>query len=126
MLGELADGELLTGLVHLAIVQANVSHVDHAPSEQGPFDGLATLPPDEVRRPVSVLAVADSLGLPYETTRRHVTKLIRSGQAVRAKGGVVAPTSVLQDPRRQAMLDANIPNLRRLFRSLKAAGVALD
>jgi hypothetical protein len=126
MLGELADGDLLTGLVSLAIVQANVSHVDHALGETGAFDGLATIPPDVVRRPVSVLAVADSLGLPYETTRRHVTKLIKSGQVVRTKGGVVAPTSVLKDPRRQAMLDANIPNLRRLFRNLKAASVVLD
>jgi hypothetical protein len=88
MIGELAGGELLTGLVSLARVQANVAHLDRL---AGGFAGIDTAPPDELRRPVSVLALSSSLGLPYETIRRHVAKMVAAGQCVRVKGGVVAP-----------------------------------
>jgi hypothetical protein len=123
MIGELADGELITGLVNMALVQANVSHLDRVASG---FDGIDTPPPDEVRRPVSILALSANLGLPYETTRRHVAKMVASGQCVRVKGGIVAPTAVVADPRRSGMLEANLMNLRRLFRNLRAAGIKLD
>ncbi|HEY3950267.1 hypothetical protein [Phenylobacterium sp.] len=123
MIGELAEGELLTGLVNLALVQANVSHLDRVASG---FDGVDTPPPDEVRRPVSILALSASLGLPYETTRRHVAKMVATGQCVKVKGGVVVPTAVIDDGRRTEMLEVNLMNLRRLFRNLRAAGVNLD
>ncbi len=123
MIGDLAEGELLTGLVNLALVQANVGHLDPTGS---PFDGLDSVPPDEVRRPVSVLALSASLGLPYETTRRHVAKMVATGQCLRVKGGVIAPTAAVDDPRRAEMLEQNLINLKRLYRNLRAAGVALD
>jgi hypothetical protein len=123
MIGELAQGELLTGLVNLALVQANVGHLDRMGSG---FNSLDSIPPDEVRRPVSVLALSASLGLPYETTRRHVAKMVETGQCLRVKGGVIAPTAAVDDPRRAEMLEQNLINLRRLYRNLKAAGVALD
>ncbi|THD61879.1 hypothetical protein [Phenylobacterium sp.] len=123
MIGELANGELLTGLVNLALVQANVSHLDRVSSG---FDSLDSPPPDEVRRPVSILALSANLGLPYETTRRHVAKMVETGQCVRVKGGVIAPTAAVADPRRSEMLEVNLTNLRRLYRNLRAAGISLD
>jgi len=123
MIGELAQGELLTGLVNLALVQANVGHLDRAGSG---FDSVDSIPPDEVRRPVSVLSLSASLGLPYETTRRHVAKMVETGQCLRVKGGVVAPTAAVADPRRTEMLAQNLVNLKRLYRNLKSAGVALE
>ncbi|MGZ6018041.1 MAG: hypothetical protein ACXWKO_05170 [Phenylobacterium sp.] len=123
MIGELANGELLTGLVNLALVQANVSHLDRAGSG---FDSREMIPPDEVRRPVSVLALSASLGLPYETTRRHVAKMVATGQCLRVKGGVISPAAAVGDPRRAEMLEQNLVNLRRLYRNLRNAGVALD
>jgi hypothetical protein len=123
MIGELAEGELLTGLVNLALVQANVGHLDPAGSA---FDSLDSIPPDEVRRPVSVLSISASLGLPYETTRRHVAKMVETGQCLRVKGGVVSPTAAVADPRRSEMLEQNLINLKRLYRNLRNAGVPLD
>jgi hypothetical protein len=123
MIGDLAEGELVTGLVNLALVQANVSHLDRVASG---FDGVDTPPPDEVRRPVSILSLSASLGLPYETTRRHVAKMVATGQCVRVKGGVVVPTAVIGEARRTEMLEVNLMNLRRLFRDLRNAGVILD
>jgi hypothetical protein len=123
IVGELAEGELMTGLVNLALVQANVAHLDRVSSG---YDAVDRPPPDEVRRPVSVLALSSSLGLPYETTRRHVAKMLANGQCVRRKGGVVVPAAVVDDPQRMRMLEANLVNLRRLFRGLRNAGVELD
>ena len=124
MIGELAQGELLTGLVNLALVQANVAHLDRASAG---FTGLDSVPPDELRRPVSVLALSASIGLPYETTRRHVAKMVKTGQCLRVKGGVIVPAAVVEeDARRSEMLEQNMINLRRLYRNLRNAGVPLD
>lgn len=123
MIGELSHGELLTGLVNLAIVQANVAHLDRVSSG---FDAIDKAPPDEARRPVSVLALSSMLGLPYETTRRHVAKMLATGQCVRAKGGIMVPTAIVEDRRRSEMLEANLVNLRRLVRGLRSAGIDLE
>jgi len=122
MLGELSDGELLSALISLAIVQANVAHLE----QDGGFRELDEPPPDESRRPISILAIANSLGLPYETTRRHVEKMIAAGQCVRVRGGVIVPTVALTTPRHREFVLANLANLRRLYRSLRRAGVCLD
>src|SRR5512146_3033182 len=74
MLGEMTDGDLLAALISLAIVQANVAHIDRGEAGRV-FDSTQTIPPDELRRPVSVLSLSASLGLPYETTRRHVARM---------------------------------------------------
>ena len=123
LVGELHNGELLTGMVSLAIIQANVAHLDAA--APGEFAGLDALPPDSARRPASVFAVSASLGLPYETTRRHVAKLVAAGLCRRVKGGVVVPAATLSSPAHRDMAGANLTNLRRMFRQLKAAGVQL-
>lgn len=117
------NNDLLTSIIFAAIGQANVAHL------MGPDDdyaGLAVIPPDEVRRPVSVLAIAQSLRLPYETTRRHVEKMVRSGACRRVKGGVIVPAAILDTPANRDLVRANMTNLRRLFRALKAAGVDLS
>lgn len=126
LIGEMSEGELLTGLVSTAIVQANIAHIDRPPSPDGAFDSVEAIPPDELRRPISVLALSASLGLPYETTRRHVAKMVSAGLCVRVKGGVIVPVSALGSAGHEAFLAANLANLRRLFRSLKQAGVPLD
>lgn len=122
MLSELADGELLPALISLAIVQANVAHLEQDPA----FREVDQLPPDSARRPVSILALANGLGLPYETTRRHVEKMIASGRCARVKGGVIVPTAALDTDRHREMVVTNLANLRRLYRGLRRAGISLD
>jgi DeoR/GlpR family transcriptional regulator of sugar metabolism len=79
-----------------------------------------------MRRPVSILAVAGSLGLPYETVRRYVTKLVKMGLCIRVRGGVIAPTSGMFRPMDGESMLANVANLRRLCKSLKRAGFNFD
>jgi hypothetical protein len=121
---EASDGDLMAGLIHRAIIMANTSHFDRDPSKPSQYASLDDPIPDELRRPISVLAVANSLGLPYETTRRCVNKLVKTGRCVRRKGGVVAIGGpITEGPAFQRALKTNMANIRRFQSALKRAGV---
>lgn len=126
LLQGLGWGDLMTSLVCMAILQANVGHLD-APGGPGrQFADGDPRPPDDVRRPVSVLAVAANLGIPYETARRHVAKLIKAGLCVRVSGGVMMPAEAMDTPAHREVQRANVANLRRLYRNLAAAGLDMS
>jgi hypothetical protein len=120
------EGDLVTALVFLAIVSANVSHLNADGPEGALHADTDDVPPDALRKPVSVLALAGSLDLPYETTRRHVAKLLKAGQCERVTGGLIVPARVLLSERHTEGMRANLTNLRRLFRALTRAGVDLS
>ncbi|MGA0604239.1 hypothetical protein ACO2Q3_26285 [Caulobacter sp. KR2-114] len=126
LMTETTQGDLMKAVVLRAILAANIGHLDQNPNVAAQFSGVDSPPPDDLRRPVSVLSVAGSLGLPFETTRRYVNKLIREGRCVRVKGGVLAPAATLDSPEQEQALLLNLANLRRLFRGLKRAGVDLE
>ncbi len=119
---EVAQDDLLDGIILSALVQANVGHLvgPEANAEQG------AAPRDEQRRPVSVMALAANLGFPYETMRRRIGKLIDAGWCIRVPGGVIVPGSVIDGPANKAALRANFANLRRLRKALLAAGIDVD
>lgn len=125
LLRSLGPGDLVDTLLSLALIQANVGHIDHAAA--GPPDGMRAdgAVPDALRRPVSVLALADALGLPYETTRRRLAGLAEAGYCVRVPGGVITPVET-DGPSHEAVRRANLANLQRMFRALRQAGVSLD
>jgi DeoR/GlpR family transcriptional regulator of sugar metabolism len=60
-------------------------------------------PPDEMRQPVSVYALAKSLSMPYETTRRYVARLVEEGLCIKVVGGILVPGSVLSTPRMEIL-----------------------
>ncbi|HEX4198258.1 MAG TPA: hypothetical protein VHZ26_12525 [Caulobacteraceae bacterium] len=125
LLVEFVGGDLLTALVFMAVVSANVAHLN-ADGPDGPLHADSDdPPPDALRKPVSVLALSGSLNLPYETTRRHAAKLLKAGQCERVAGGLIVPVRVLVSERHDQVLRANMTNLRRLFRALTKAGVDL-
>jgi hypothetical protein len=126
MVSEHAGGDLMTGMVLRAVTAGNTGYLDQDPDTFGQFASLEDMPPDDARRPVSIVAVARSLGLSYATARRHISKLMKAGLCIRVKGGVVAPSANMDGPwEHQAML-ANMTSLRRLYRALKRAGANLD
>lgn len=90
-----AKGDLLTAVIYLAISRANLSASFANPRTARRHAGVAEAPTHAVRQPVSVLAIAKDLELPYETTRRHVGKLVSHGLCRRvADGGLVIPDEV--------------------------------
>lgn len=92
---EVFDGDVLNGVVFLAIARANVHHLSawssaDCRSEDGVF-------PDTERRPISVLRIADSLGLSYETVRRRVNQLVADGFCRRVgRNGVVISADIVR------------------------------
>lgn len=90
-----AQGDLVTAVVYLAISRANLRASFKDPRIARRHAGVAQAPADEARQPVSVLAISKDLELPYETTRRHVGKLVELELCRRAPdGGIVIPIEV--------------------------------
>ena len=124
LLADLHDGELMTGIVGQAIIAANTAHLDNAADPARRYAGR-DLPPDEMRRPVSVLALSASLGLPFETTRRHVGKLVSAGACRRVRGGVIVPAAVLDNPKFLEAAETNLTHVLQFVRGLRRLGLHL-
>lgn len=74
---EIFDGDITSMLIFFAMAQTSVEHLNR---EKVPRPEATTgIFPDTLRRPVAILSISDYLGLPYETTRRHVMKLVERG-----------------------------------------------
>jgi len=84
--------DLVNGLLFAAIQSANVAAISADPQLQLRYAMLSDTPPtDDLRRPVSVNAIAQSLRMPFETARRRVHGLAKLGVVeVTAKGVLVA------------------------------------
>lgn len=116
LLSDLFQGDILSGLVFLSAVQASTQHLRNHPGED---DCHGAFFPDAVRRPTSLSAIARSLGIPVETTRRHVIKLQRAGFAQRSKnGGVLVTTEILDRKDVRAAMRANSGFVQRLNESV--------
>ncbi|MDB5472034.1 MAG: hypothetical protein JWR84_3594 [Caulobacter sp.] len=113
-------GDILDGLILLAITEANTRHLN---GPDGRYQASHDIPPNDARRPVSVYVVARELGISYETARRHVQRLIKSGKIERLEEGVVVPDSVFADYETQGLTAKNYSNTRRFLDQLREVGV---
>jgi hypothetical protein len=115
-------GDGWEGLLVIAIFAANAGHIDVRTADPSVAGPDATLH-DEMRRPVSVSQLAKTLGLPFETTRQRVKRLIDAGICVRVEGGVIVPRTAMQRPDVVAAVMANVNGVRELVRNLQAVGL---
>jgi predicted transcriptional regulator len=119
----LHQGDVLKSFIFAAILSANVKHITDDPVAALNYAALDQRLPFKQRKPVSINAISTSLGIPYETTRRYVLKLIEEGNCVRVSSrGVVIPNEAIDrlfklDDYKQAAT-----NLRRLISALRKAG----
>lgn len=126
ILSDVSDRNLVQSIIFLAIQAANVGSLDSDPKESRRYSGVDAIPPDELRRPISIYALAGSLGLPYETVRRQVHKMIDQGIVDRMGDGVIVPARVLESPQMRRSVERNYQNLKALVRNLHRAGIDLD
>jgi DNA-binding Lrp family transcriptional regulator len=122
MVGRL-DREFVDALILLAVVQANVAPLMRDRDAQRAYASYDAPPPDELRRPVSINAIAHSLRLPYETVRRRVMRLAKSGACEVSAHGVVVPARELASPQHMAALLGIWEQIRRLYYRLRDLGV---
>jgi hypothetical protein len=123
LMAKIVGGDLVKGLIFVAIVQANTQHLVTDDVMSQAYSEALDRVPDESRRPVSVHALSVSLDIPYETTRRYVNKLLEEGYCVRVRRGLVTPAEVLARPEMIESLKRNFANLQRLGSGLRRAGV---
>jgi len=89
------DQPLIDRIILMAITQANVQPIMFLPELQRTYATLQALPPEEVRRPVSINALSAMLRIPFETARRHVHLLIAKGVCELVADGARVPASAI-------------------------------
>jgi hypothetical protein len=112
-------GDIRSGLVAQTIVIANTAHLDARLGRGRRYAALDDPPPDEVRTPISIARLAESLSAPYETMRGQVQRLIHAGVCARVDGGLIVPGSVLEQPPALRAMLANAAYVRKLVRDLQ-------
>ena len=81
----------------------------------------ATIPPEHTLL-ISRMALARATGLPRETVRRKVGKLIEKGWVIELPGGLRAHPDLNRYPDYIAVIEPQAQNLRRLFTMLLTTG----
>lgn len=117
------QGDLLDPLILTAILEANQAAVRHDPGLMTVYGDAQSALPDELRRPISINAVAASLRLPFESVRRRVQVWLRSGLCAQGEGGVYVPAAVATSPAYLAVQAARVERLARLEHALAEAGL---
>lgn len=103
------NGDLLRGIIFTAIAVAN--------GEASPTSGGGE------RRPVSVMSIAHSIGVPYETTRRYVNMLVAENLCVRdGRRGVYIPEHALLTPEMTAAYRESFASFNRLANAIRRSG----
>ncbi len=117
---QLFSGDLLTGYIYCSVLAANTNYLDELPIRA--YVDLDDHVPDELRRPISALALAARTGLPRETVRRHVRKLEHLSALKTVPGGLIGPQAYLRNPKIVGATVRNAVNLRLLLQELQAVG----
>ena len=118
--------DVIDGLLLAAISQANVAQITRSPELQRTYATLDTPPPDELRRPVSISAIANSLRIPFETARRRIAALTELGVIQTTTRGLIIPSAPLNSPFYRMVAEANYALVRTLYFRLRAIGLLED
>jgi hypothetical protein len=118
--------DVVDGVLLVAISQANVAQITRDPQLQRAYATLDQAPPDQLRRPVSVSAIAHSLRMPFETARRRIAALAELGVVARTPRGVILPTAPLNSPFYRMFAEAHYAMVRKLYVDLRGVGMLED
>jgi DNA-binding Lrp family transcriptional regulator len=118
--------DVIDALLLCAVSQANVAQITRNAALQRTYATLDQPPPDELRRPVSVSAIANSLRIPFETARRRISSLVELGVVRTAERGVIIPTAPLNSPFYRMGAEANYALVRNLYFRLRGIGLLED
>ncbi|MBS0332552.1 MAG: hypothetical protein JSS35_07280 [Proteobacteria bacterium] len=118
------DSDVLHGVILLTVIRQNLSDVPGLSIEDDVArqrNGLRAVGP---RRAATVYGVAKALGLNYETTRRHIRRLVEDGYCVRCPDGVVACGDIVERPEIARTMKRLSESVHRLTSQLRAAGLS--
>jgi hypothetical protein len=110
-------------LIYATIAVANVQKLMRERCIPPTHSGTAILPREWVV-PISRNAIASATGLPRETVRRHVARMIASGLLIEdARGGVTTAIGMIQDQGLEPLLAGLLAEFTRTTESLLRTGV---
>jgi hypothetical protein len=115
-------GDIRAGMLVTAINQANIAgffRTEDGRRAAGP-DGSV---PDEARRPISIARLAESTGLPFESARRIVQRLVDQEVCRHVQGGVIFPRSAARNARIVNNAVLNFGYVHKLVRDFEAVGL---
>jgi len=122
LMGYRGDSDFTDALILATLVQCNAAPVSADPVLQRRYATFESPAPDDLRRPISINAIASSLGLPFETVRRRVKRMIAAGVVEMVPDGVRLVGANLHAPHHRAALDKTYATVRAFHQRLKANG----
>ncbi|MBL8553759.1 MAG: hypothetical protein JNL41_05735 [Phenylobacterium sp.] len=112
--------DVVDALLFGAIVVANLEPLNRDPDLVHAYAAPDAALPDELRRPVSINAVAQSLRLPFETARRRIARMAGAGDLAVTPRGVYVPAGIIGQPGFMATVFRRHERLRRFYDDLRA------
>lgn len=116
------DCDLETGLIFAAILAGNAAAIEEDPVLAMRYARGPT--PDDLRRPMRVQRIAESLNMPRETTRTRIAALVARGLLDDTGVGLIVPAATLGSARLMTMSADHLAALNRCIERLAAAGCA--
>jgi hypothetical protein len=110
-------------LIYVTVSVANVQKLMRERCIPAGFAATEVLPREWVV-PISRNAIATASGLPRETVRRHVARMIETGLLIEdPRGGVTLPIGVIKDRGLEPLLEALLTDFARSAEALLRIGV---
>jgi len=119
---EVYDHDYEAAILFMTISNRNSEKVMNDPKLRELYGSYKSTIPPEHTLLISRMALARATGLPRETVRRKVAKLIGKGWVIELPGGLRARPDLNRHPDYIAVLEPQAQNLRRLFTMLLASG----
>ena len=116
------EREAYDAFILSTIGNASAAYLNRVNETSVQFATAESPAPDEVLRPISVNALAQSLGMPFETVRRRVKGLTEEGLIESTPAGVVILSRTIASPAYTAMVAAHFERARRFYWDMKALG----
>lgn len=116
------DYDLIDGLLFTAVLTANLTPMLRDSDLQVTYATLDKAVPEALRRPVSISAIAHSLGMPFETVRRRLRGLVRHGMLADAPNGVYVPSAAVLSPAYLAIMLGRHGRLQRFYAEIRDLG----
>lgn len=114
-----AMGEVNSAAIMIALMSANIAHIDNDPELRHAYAAYDSAPPDDIRRPATGLAVAKRLALPRETVRRQIKALVEAGLCQKTQGGYLVPLARINSLAHRTSAATNLADVRQLLRDLQ-------
>ncbi len=121
-ISEIFDHDYEAAMLFLMISNRNSEKAMNDPKLREIYGSYRTTIPPEHSLLISRMALARATGLPRETVRRKVAKLIEKGWVIELPGGLRARPDLNRYPLYIRGLEPQAQNLRRLFTVLLQSG----